>query len=42
LSEFSIVSKYDEINCDIIFGVFLTCILKCRLWLYGITMNLMF
>jgi hypothetical protein len=41
-----IVLEYDEMNCTIIFGIKknkikLQCILKCRFWLYAITMNLM-
>jgi hypothetical protein len=28
-------------NCNLVFGVFLQCILKCKFGLYAITMNLM-
>ncbi len=40
--EFSVVSEYDEINCNIIFGIIFQCIFKSRLWLNEITMNMVF
>jgi hypothetical protein len=42
LCEFVIVSEYDEMNCNFFFWSFLQCILKCRFWLYEITMKLVF
>ncbi len=41
LYEFFVVSNYDEMNCNLVSGVFLQCIPKYRFWLYAITMNLM-
>jgi hypothetical protein len=38
--EFSIISEYDEMNCNLIFEVFLQCTLMYRFCLYEITMNL--
>jgi len=42
LCEFFVVLKYDEINCNNVFGVFYNVFLKCKFWLYEITMNLVF
>jgi hypothetical protein len=40
--DFFVVLKYDEMICNFFYGFFLQCILKCKFWLYEITMNLAF
>jgi hypothetical protein len=42
LCEFFVLLEYDEMNYSLVIWSFLQCILKCRFWLYEITMNLMF
>jgi hypothetical protein len=41
LCEFFVMLDYDEMNYNLVYGGFVQCIMKCKLWSYAITMNIM-